>query len=96
MGIVDLTLILIYYTVSLVREIRLMVSRLSQDHDLSVLGAVTPSLMHVFLVLSSALTDYDPSRISSVRKVYGITVLVDCDDRASTQVCIKACLALYF
>ena len=96
MCIVDLAFVLIDDAVGLVSKVRLMISRLCQDHDLSVLSPVPPTLMHILLVISSALTNYYTARVPRVCKVNGVTVLVNCDNRASTQIGIKAGLALYF
>ena len=96
MCIVDLAFVLIDDAVGLVGKVRLMISRLSQDHDLSVLSPVPSALMHILLVISSALTNYYTARVSSVRKVYGVAMLINRDNRTPAQIRIKAGLALYF
>ena len=93
MRVVNLALVLVHDSVGLVSEVRLMVPRLSKNHNLRVLSAVAASFMHLLLIVSSAFADDDGARVASVRKVYCATVLVHSDNCAATEACIKASLS---
>ena len=94
MRVVDLALVLVHDSVGLVSEVRLMVPRLGQDHNLRVLSAVAASLMHLLLVVPRALANDNAPRVASVSEVHRVAVLVDSDDSAATQAGIKASLPL--
>ena len=93
MRVVNLALVLVHDSVGLVSEVRLMVPRLSKNHNLRVLSAVAASFMHLLLIVSSAFADDDGARVASVRKVYCATVLVHSDNCAATEASIKASLS---
>lgn len=52
MRVVDLTLVLVDDSVDLIRQIRLVVPGLRQDHDLCVHVGVASPLIHVLLALA--------------------------------------------
>ena len=93
MRVVDLALVLVHDSVGLVSEVRLMVPRLSENHDLRVLSAIAASLMHLLLIVPRAFADDDGARVASVRKVYCATVLVHSDNCAATEAGIKGSLS---
>ena len=92
-GVVDLAIIMVYDTVSFIGHIRLMIPCLRQYHNLGVLGSVTTPLVYLLLIISCGLTNDDASRVTRVCKVYGISVLVYCDNCTATQTTIKASLS---
>lgn len=94
--VVDLPFIMVNATVSFIFHFRLMVSRLRQYHNLGVLSTVTATLLHLLLVLSRALTDHDATRVACISEVYGISVLIDCDNSTATQTTIEASLLFKF
>ena len=93
MRVVNLALVLVHDSVGLVSEARLMVPRLSKNHNLRVLSAVSASFMHLLLIVSSAFAYDEGARVASVRKVYCATVLVHSDNCAATEASIKASLS---
>ena len=98
MRIIDLSLILVNDSVGFIAEIRLVIPRLSQYHNLHILGTISTTLMlhHILLVAAilRALTNDDATRVASVAEVYCVSMLVNGDKSTSTETTIESSLSL--
>lgn len=81
MSVINLALIVVDDTVDFVRQVRLVISRLRHNHNLSVLGSVSATLMHV--VWLDTLTNDDSARVACISEIYCVLFLIYCNECTS-------------
>jgi len=91
-SIIDLAIVLVHDTFSLIRYVWLVIPRRSKYHDLDILGSVTAPLVHNLLIIFRALTNDDGSRVTGVCEVNCVPSLVDSDDCTPAEAGIKPSL----